>query len=263
MAEETKLEQTPKKIHPTSKRIRYIRDQIAPTWQDLTKMAENSGLQPEGPKSSSFRKFRKEEMKKRLTIQLEGEVDLVTGLPNRRGVLRRIDEEIRRIKRETYPELEEEGEHKGSDEWIKYFNYDVLFLDLNNLKEINDLSPDRHSTGDVVLKKLGDKLTEEIRVGDFVGRWGGDEFILFLRRDHPNASNKFWERLSQDLHDDNLWVSAGLARLDPTNIDSSIETADKAMYLAKTLTKKNKERTRHRINMMRTESDLTIPLKQT
>lgn len=252
MSDETSTSEPQKKEHPAAKKIRYVRDLIKPTWDELTQLALDTEMEKKGPKSSGFRKFRKEEMKRRLKIQQEGEIDPLTKLPNRGGVLRRITEEKERVERDAYP---------NPADWDKNFKYDVLFLDLNDLKLINDLSV-KHSEGDEALKKLANRLSTGIRPGDFIGRWGGDEFVLFLRRDEPNASEVFWERESQLLHEEGIWVSAGLAKLDPLNIEGSIDLADRAMYLAKGITKKNKERTGYKLNMMRTENDLTVEVKR-
>lgn len=248
--EATGTQEPQKKEHPTAKRIRYIRDQITPSWEEITKLAVDTGMEEEGRKTSGFRKFRKKEMKRRLEIQIEGEIDSLTRLPTRKGVLRRIDEEKARMVRDAHPE---------PVDW-KNFKYDVLFLDLNELKQINDLSHDKHSSGDEVLKKLANKLSSGIRPGDFIGRWGGDEFILFLHRDEPDASRIFWERESQLLHQEGIWICAGLAKADPLNIEESIKLADRAMYLAKQTTKNNAKKTGNKLNMMRTEKDLVVGL---
>lgn len=54
----------------------------------------------------------------------------------------------------------------------------MLFLDLDNFKEINDNLG--HSEGDFALKVVADSLNRSVRCTDFVGRFGGDEFIVFL-----------------------------------------------------------------------------------
>lgn len=262
MPEEAKDQESPKK-HPDAKRIRYIRDQITPSWGDITKLAKESGLVREGEKKlivpQGFRKYRKKEMEKRLQLIQEGEIDELTKVPNRKGLLRRINEETERLARLTHP---------NPPDWENYFRYDVLFIDLNDLKKLNDLSKDKHSEGDKVLKKLAEILSQSLRPGDFVGRWGGDEFVLMLHRLEENASRIFWERLSQQLHEEGIWVSAGLAKLTPENTapitdeNKSIKLADQAMYLAKATAKQNRDITGRKINMMRTEKDLTVQLEQ-
>ena len=54
----------------------------------------------------------------------------------------------------------------------------VLILDIDHFKEVNDKHG--HLTGDEVLKKFADLLYKSARKTDLVGRWGGEEFLVFL-----------------------------------------------------------------------------------
>lgn len=54
----------------------------------------------------------------------------------------------------------------------------MLFLDLDDFKDINDNLG--HAEGDFTLKMVADALNKSVRCSDFVGRYGGDEFIVFL-----------------------------------------------------------------------------------
>ncbi len=58
----------------------------------------------------------------------------------------------------------------------------VLFMDADNFKAVNDQFG--HAAGDVVLKNMVSHLTASLRQGDFVMRWGGEEFVAIL----PNMS---------------------------------------------------------------------------
>ncbi|QDT68392.1 putative diguanylate cyclase YcdT [Planctomycetes bacterium MalM25] len=55
----------------------------------------------------------------------------------------------------------------------------LLFIDLNDFKEVNDHHG--HLVGDDCLKSVGERLASVVRVGDSVGRFGGDEFLILLR----------------------------------------------------------------------------------
>ncbi len=56
----------------------------------------------------------------------------------------------------------------------------ILMADLNGLKLANDVFG--HAEGDRVIKGAGDMLRQHSRLGDVLGRWGGDEFLLIMKR---------------------------------------------------------------------------------
>ena len=85
--------------------------------------------------------------------------DLLTGLPNRALYLDRVKQAIVRAQRQ--------GEQVA-----------VLFLDLDRFKLTNDTFG--HSSGDRLLKQVGERLATCVRASDTVGRFGGDEFGLVL-----------------------------------------------------------------------------------
>lgn len=86
--------------------------------------------------------------------------DALTGLPNRRLLLDRIDQAVARMAREQ--------EHAA-----------LLFLDLDGFKQINDLHG--HPAGDEVLQLLGERLRGLVRESDPLGRLSGDEFLVMLQ----------------------------------------------------------------------------------
>ncbi len=59
----------------------------------------------------------------------------------------------------------------------------ILFLDLDHYKAINDKYG--HDAGDHVLQVVANTLRHNIRTTDIVGRWGGEEFIIFLPEINP------------------------------------------------------------------------------
>jgi diguanylate cyclase (GGDEF)-like protein len=83
--------------------------------------------------------------------------DPLTGLPNRALILDRISQMNARARRD-------------------HSNVALLFLDLDNFKEINDTLG--HHAGDHLLVEVGARLSKILREGDTVGRLGGDEFVI-------------------------------------------------------------------------------------
>lgn len=84
-------------------------------------------------------------------------LDDLTGLPNRRAFAGRLRQALKRAKRAG-------------------ITLAVLFIDLDNFKFLNDCYG--HGTGDQVLRHVAGRLSQCIRGGDSVCRWGGDEFVL-------------------------------------------------------------------------------------
>ena len=87
--------------------------------------------------------------------------DALTGLPNRSALYDRIQSLQR--------------DRRGSRS-----SFETVFVDVNGFKRINDEYG--HVTGDEVLRRVADHLVSTVREGDFVARWGGDEFMVLLDR---------------------------------------------------------------------------------
>ena len=65
-------------------------------------------------------------------------------------------------------------------EWSQHhLPFGLLFLDIDHFKNVNDTYG--HACGDRVLKMVAETLASNIRSYDFIGRWGGEEFIIFLQ----------------------------------------------------------------------------------
>ena len=123
------------------------------------------------------------------------------------------------------------------------FRLAVLFLDLDNFKDINDQFG--HSFGDEVLMAVGARLGGIVRAGDVVARFGGDEFVVLCR----DASGEHGEylALARRIGDSiaapmtitgrlvELTVSTGVALVTGPDDDPEIvlDHADTAMYRAK------------------------------
>lgn len=115
----------------------------------------------------------------------------------------------------------------------------LALLDIDNFKSVNDRFG--HSTGDAVLKTMGDVLSKSFRVEDIVGRWGGEEFIVIL---YDCSKEEAMQRLNslrtsfsrQDFGVDHpVTFSAGIALYpgDGAVLGQLCRFADNALYAAK------------------------------
>ena len=118
-------------------------------------------------------------------------------------------------------------------------HWSVIFIDVNGLKSINDKYG--HLVGDCVLKVFAQSLSNSIRFSDYVGRWGGDEFIVLVSGMRSDADfSVFCRDLQQETskiitvegHEIKISASFGyaLARVDGESVSDLIRVADSRMY---------------------------------
>src|ERR1700737_2842080 len=114
----------------------------------------------------------------------------------------------------------------------------VLFVDLDNFKEINDHFG--HDHGDAVLVKAAEVLRTSLRETDIAGRLGGDEFVICLTARSAAidaVANGIAERIVNRISEsgDGVGASVGIAlcSVDTLEIKIAIRQADEAMYAAK------------------------------
>ena len=150
--------------------------------------------------------------------------DRLTGLPNRRLLLERIDRAIKKHKR-------------NSDRLFA-----ILFIDLDRFKIINDSLG--HLIGDKLLIAVAKLLSEDIRSVDTVARLGGDEFVILLGditsvKDATQVASRLQAKFKKifDIDDRSVFtsISIGIA-ISSSNYKNSSEVlrdADTAMYRAK------------------------------
>ncbi len=129
----------------------------------------------------------------------------------------------------------------------------VLFVDLDNFKEINDALG--HSNGDRILSVLAGKLLACVRTTDAVIRYGGDEFVMLLSEvaqpaDAFAVADKVRKRAAESMAMDgqqvSLQLSIGVSLYpdDGNSLDALVQKADSAMYQAKAASKAGELETR-------------------
>lgn len=117
----------------------------------------------------------------------------------------------------------------------------LFFIDLDGLKQINDLSG--HAEGDRALKRAAHILKNTFRDSDIVGRLGGDEFAVLAVEASSRSEAKITARLRRCLREANegaqrssISLSVGVAKFapnQPISLSELMAQADKAMYLQK------------------------------
>lgn len=157
-------------------------------------------------------------------LQNAAATDFLTGLPNRRHIMMRMEQELARIERDAAALSA------------------VLMFDLDFFKQINDTYG--HAIGDEVLKHFAGILQHELRKIDAVGRIGGEEFAILLSGADMDDAKRFAERVRERLAGAPLQrgqlciavtVSIGISAMlaDDTSIAASLSRADTALYAAK------------------------------
>jgi diguanylate cyclase (GGDEF)-like protein len=120
----------------------------------------------------------------------------------------------------------------------------VIFADVDHFKNVNDTYG--HSAGDAVLRSVAQNIAASVRGGDFVGRWGGEEFIIVLRADNISDVSIVAERVRSHIAEArhqtgagrslSVTISLGCALLDTSRHQKAadmVEEADRALYDAK------------------------------
>jgi two-component system cell cycle response regulator len=156
--------------------------------------------------------------------------DALTGLYNRRYLLRRLDEEIKRAARYAQ-------------------SISCLFIDADYFKGINDRYG--HQVGDLVLRELGERIRGQMRASDVATRYGGEEFAVLLPQTTGPDAATLAERVRRAVADQPVvadtgssvpvTVSIGVGHLLPApDLRSSaklqqalLASADEALYRAK------------------------------
>jgi len=149
--------------------------------------------------------------------------DSITGAHNRRHFIQLTEQEILRARRYRFP-------------------LSVVMIDIDHFKRVNDLYG--HLVGDSVLRELVSVLNTQMRPGDILGRFGGEEFSITLVECDLEKAKTVSERLRKNIEEHrmisegkeiSIQISIGVAQLASPegNWEALIKRADQALYRAK------------------------------
>jgi two-component system cell cycle response regulator len=152
--------------------------------------------------------------------------DPLTGLLNRRAFMERMEQEMSRAQREKKP-------------------LSLIMADIDHFKNVNDTYG--HQIGDLVLQRFVGQLTTSTRPYDFMGRYGGEEFVVCLPGADGLKAASVSERMRRQVEDmetmlpddsRSIRITASFGTASNSiesgeNIDLLIKRADDALYLAK------------------------------
>ncbi|QPK61534.1 EAL domain-containing protein [Methylomonas sp. LL1] len=156
-------------------------------------------------------------------IWQQANFDPLTGLPNRRMLRERLQQEIKKAHRMRQ-------------------RFGLLFIDLDRFKEVNDSLG--HEIGDVLLVEAARRLVACVRESDTVARLGGDEFTIILCEldaihNPERVAKDLMQRLNEPfcLGDERIYLSASIGITlypdDSRDLSQLLRNADQAMYAAK------------------------------
>jgi len=156
----------------------------------------------------------------------ETTVDALTRIYNRRFIDKRFDEELAYALR-----------HKSE--------LSVVMLDVDYFKHVNDRHG--HAAGDVVLRRVAEVITDQLRTEDVLARYGGEEFLILLRGIPQSGANALAERVRVAVQGTQLrlgrvtlrvTLSGGCASLSGCSLQTKedlVAQVDERLYRAKHL----------------------------
>jgi diguanylate cyclase (GGDEF)-like protein len=150
--------------------------------------------------------------------------DTLTGLPNRRALDERLEEEVVAARKNNY-------------------SFAVIMMDLDGFKAVNDTYG--HTVGDNVLRLVFGQMARGVRTTDFLARYGGDELTLILSQTELSSAKIVTEKIIEGMRKIKyrlpdgrrlkLGISGGIA-LFPVHAHNGpdlLRAADAALYRAK------------------------------
>ena len=207
----------------SAKELSEIRQIVKGIIKDTTTMEESSRiLQKQLKKATAEAQDLKQKLDK---SEREMLIDILTGVCNRKAFDKKINEFYERFKKKN-----------------DFFS--IIMLDIDLFKKLNDSYG--HRIGDEVLAIVGTRLKECVKGKDFIARYGGDEFVVLLPMTTLKKTAVVAENIRKDMNEKRLKlkktgerigsisVSLGVSQIYSSDtINSVIERADEALYLAK------------------------------
>jgi diguanylate cyclase (GGDEF)-like protein len=150
--------------------------------------------------------------------------DPLTGLWNHEEILRILRRQLSRAERE------------GGD-------VSVIMADLDHFKKVNDTYG--HMAGDAVLRLTSRRMLSMVRDYDYIGRYGGEEFLIVLPGCDSEHALPFAERICQSIRGDCMDIPEGMVPMTISlgvatsgkekqyDVNSLVQVADQALYRAK------------------------------
>ena len=169
-------------------------------------------------------KLNKQLIAQKKSLQQRVTHDALTGLLNRSAIFDILHKQIMRAKRGGY-------------------GVAVIMIDIDYFKSINDTYG--HMAGDAVLGEIAERLTKSARVHEYIGRYGGEEFLAIISPYDQASATKVAERFRQAIADEpiqadqssipvtiSIGVAAGATEA-TLDADLLLRYADEALYAAK------------------------------
>ena len=145
--------------------------------------------------------------------------DSITGLSNRTHMGQILQKEFSRYVRHSQ-------------------GFGIIMIDIDHFKQVNDNYG--HDAGDKMLIELSRKFDQATRNSDYIGRWGGEEFLICCTTINEDDLYPIAENIRQKIVEsefdieEKITISLGCAMIQPNeNINELIKRADVALYAAK------------------------------
>ncbi len=154
-------------------------------------------------------------------------------------LLTRIDPLTHLLNRRAW----QESAQYQHEQLLRYgHGYSILMVDVDHFKRFNDSRG--HQAGDKCLTQIAQSIVAACRATDFVGRYGGEEFVVLAPETGPEAATALAKRIRQAVWDlntahpaspvaDRVTVCVGVAASGPKPWEDTVKQADDALYAAK------------------------------